>query len=72
MTTAKRRLGTCAFRTGPVGFERGQSAPLVLDQEAPQLGVFGSKGVDVLVAHGRILASLLSVNSDAKVQRNDR
>lgn len=53
MTTAKRRLGTRAFGTGPIGFEWGQSAPLVLDQEAPQLGILGSKGVDVLVAHGK-------------------
>jgi len=53
MTTAKWRLRTRAFRTGPIGFERGQSAPLVLDQQATQLGILGPKGIDVLVTHGR-------------------
>ena len=53
MTTAKRRLGTGAFRSGPIGFERGQSAPLVLDQQATQLGILGPKGIKVLVTHRR-------------------
>ena len=60
MTTTKRWLGTRAFRTGPIGFERGQSAPLVLDQQTTQLGILGPKGIDVLVAHRRDCTSLVT------------
>ena len=60
MTTAKRRLGTRAFRTGPIGFERGKSAPLVLDQQATQLGILGTKGIQVLVTHRSDSTSLVT------------
>ena len=60
MTTAKWRLRTRAFRTGPIGFERGQSAPLVLDQQATQLGILGPKGIQVLVTHSRDSTSLVT------------
>ena len=59
MTTAKRWLGTRAFRAGPIGFERGQSAPLVLDQQATQLGILGPKGIDVLITHRRDSSGLV-------------
>ena len=62
MTTAQRRLGTRTFRTGPIGFERGQSAPLVLDQQATELGILGPKGIEVLVTHRRDSTGLIPVS----------
>ena len=51
MTAAIRGSRTSAFRTGSVGLNGCQSAPLVLDQQATQLGVLGSETLNVLIAH---------------------
>lgn len=63
MTTAIGRLRTGALRTGPIGFDGGESAPLVFPEQAAQLGVLGSKAADLGLAHlandSRALASLL-------------
>lgn len=51
MTAAPRRLHACAFGTGTLGVGRGQSAPLVLLEEAAQFGVLDAKVTTVFVAH---------------------
>jgi hypothetical protein len=48
---AFRRCRTQALRAGTDGFDRGQPGPLVLVQEAAQLGVFGPEALELLVTH---------------------
>jgi hypothetical protein len=51
MTTSGRGFGPGTLRTGPIGFDRGQPAPLVLQQKPTQLGIFGQEALDLRHSH---------------------
>jgi hypothetical protein len=72
MTTSTGRSGPCALWAGPAGLDRGESAPLVLLQEATKLLGFGIEAAGLVRAHlRRVTAGAAAAASRWAVVRPD-